>query len=58
MRDIIAGAGWFLMLFAIGCFDSEDLTIPVIMLGVSFVLMGIAGLIEWKEEYGGRRKGN
>lgn len=56
MIDIIAGAGLTIMLLAAGCMDSEDLTIPYIMLGVSFVLIGIAGLIEWKEQYSERRK--
>ena len=51
MRDIIAGAGFLLLIFSTGLFDNEDLTVPCIVMGMSFVLLGIAGLIEWKEEY-------
>lgn len=55
MRDIIAGAGFLLMIFSTGLFDNEDLTVPCIVMGISFVLMGIAWLIEWKEGMHGKK---
>ena len=55
MKDKLASTGGALLLIGAAMMDSENLAVPFGIVGVSFVLMGIAGLIEWKEEYGGRK---
>ena len=56
MKDILAGAALALMFFGAGCMDSPDLTIPVAILLVSFVLFGIVYALERREGLHGRKK--
>ena len=56
MKDKLGGAAFVLMLFGAGCMDSPDLTIPVAILLVSFALMGIVFVIEYREGLHGRKK--
>ena len=56
MKDKLGGAAFALMLFGAGCMDSPDLTIPVAVILVSFALMGIVFVIEYREGLHGRKK--
>ena len=56
MKDILAGAGFLLMIFSTGLFDNEDLTVPYIVMGISFALFGVVYAIERREGLHGRKK--
>ena len=56
MKDKLGGTAFMLMLFGAGCMDSPDLTIPVAILLVSFVLFGVVYALERREGLHGRKK--
>ena len=54
MKDKIAGTGFALLLIGAAMMDSENLIIPLAIMAISFVLIGAAAYLEWKEEHNER----